>query len=70
MVTKPKESKSEKDGAHQSIIREQVVQVAYTPRAPLTDEVEALARKVIRKFDLMLVLPTVVTFCEYQYAYH
>ena len=61
---------AEKQGVHQSTVREHAVQLAYTSRAPRTYEVEALARKVFRKFDFMLVLPMVITFCEYQYAYH
>lgn len=70
MATEPRgpNSSAEKQSVHKSIIGEHVVQLAYTPRAPPTQEVEALARTAFRKFDLKLVLPILITFCEYQYA--
>ena len=40
-----------------------VVQLPYTSH--LTDQVDALSRKVFLKFDFLLVLPMLVMFCEY-----
>ena len=66
---KPSESDSsaEKDGVHQTVISEHVLHLSHSPRPPLTNEVEAVAHKVFLKFDLVLVLPTLIMFCEYQY---
>jgi hypothetical protein len=74
MAMKPKESDSleGKDGTHYSITKEateQSVQLVYTRRAPLTDEVSALALKVFLKFDFILVLPLLTMFCECQYEF-
>jgi len=49
--------------------REHVLSPSYSPRAPLPDEVSALARKVFLKFDLILVLPTLIMFCKRQCEY-
>ena len=68
---KPGESDSsaDKEGVHQASIGEDAVRFSPGPRAPLTDEVEALARKVFLKFDLLLVLPPIIIFCESQCEY-
>jgi len=57
---------SEEKGVPQSTITDRVVHSSHSPRASLSDEAEALARKVFLKFDLLLVLPTLIMFCEYQ----
>ena len=65
LAMKPGESNSsaEKKGVPQPVIGEHVTRFSHSP---LTDEVEALARKVFLKFDLVLVLPTLIMFCKYQ----
>jgi hypothetical protein len=69
MATKTTESTIlvEKEGAHHSTSREtteHILQLPYSPHAPLTDEVSVLSRKVFLKFDLLLVLPMLTMFCE------
>jgi len=69
MSTKPTDSNSsvEKEGIHYSTTGRTTrhhLHPAYNPRAPLTDEVHALARRVFLKFDLILVLPMLIMFCE------
>lgn len=54
-----------KNGAHPTTFEEP----KFTSRAPLPDEVSALARKVFLKFDFILVLPILIMLCQCQSEY-
>ena len=74
MVVKHTESNASvgKEGAHSGTeeATEHIIPSPYSPHAPLTDEVTALARRVFLKYDLLLVLPTVAMFCECKIEYN
>lgn len=63
-----------KGGAYPATTEETKVHVlspSYSPHAhaPLPDEVSALVRKVVLKFDFLLVFPIVTMLCQCQYEY-
>jgi len=67
MATKSAESNgsAEKEGVRHSPTGEKtedVLPLPYTPQEPLSDEINALARKVFLKYDFILVVPVLVTF--------
>ena len=65
-------------GSHSSVGKEHSVTETMThdflhpmctPQAPLPDKVAALALGVFLKFDLILVLPMLIMFCESDMGY-
>jgi len=71
---KPTESHSSvgKDGLHHSVTEKAthvLFHLVHNPQAPVADKVAAPARRVFLKFDLILVLPMLIMFCESDVGY-